>query len=108
MSEHVSETHITMFENATTEVREKLAIMCEQVRKTMRGRVERMFQEISRDYMTIVGSESGKDRGMGKSEKLARRMVENAIAQSEVAFGEVLGHDLEALGADDNSGLYSE
>jgi hypothetical protein len=50
-----------------------------------------MFQEISRDYMTIVGSEPGKDRGIGKSDKLARKMVENAIAQSEVAFSEVLG-----------------
>lgn len=108
MSEHVSETRITMFENATAEVRDKLETMCEQVGKTMRGRVERMFQEIARDYMTIVGSESGRDRGMGKSEKLARRMVENAIAQSEVAFGKVLGHDLESLGAGDNGGLYSE
>jgi hypothetical protein len=91
MNSHVSETHMTMFENATADVRDKLGIMCDQVRKTMSGRVERMFQEISRDYMTIVGSETGRDRGMGKSDKVARKMVENAIAQSEVAFSEVLG-----------------
>ena len=91
MNAHVTETHVTMFENATADVGDKLAIMCDQVRKTMSGRVERMFQEISRDYMTIVGSEPGKDRGIGKSDKLARKMVENAIAQSEVAFSEVLG-----------------
>jgi hypothetical protein len=91
MNAHVSETHMTMFENATSEVRDKLAIMCDQVRRTMSGRVERMFQEISRDYMTIVGSEQGRDRGMGRSEKFARKMVENAITQSEVAFSEVLG-----------------
>lgn len=91
MNAHMTETHVTMFENATADVGDKLAIMCDQVRKTMSGRVERMFQEISRDYMTIVGSEPGKDRGIGKSDKLARKMVENAIAQSEVAFSEVLG-----------------
>jgi hypothetical protein len=91
MNAHVSENHMTMFENATAEVRDKLRIMCDQVRKTMSGRVERMFQEISRDYMTIVGSESGRDRGMGKSEKLARKMVDGAITRSELAFGEVLG-----------------
>lgn len=99
MSAHVSEAHVAMFENATAEVKDKLEIMCEQVRKTMRGRVERMFQEISRDYMTIVGSEPGKDRGMGKPEKLARKMVDDAIAQSEVTFGEVLVCNFESLGA---------
>jgi len=108
MSNHVSENHITMFENATGEVREKLEIMCEQVRKTMSGRVERMFREISRDYMTIVGSESGRDHGMGKLEKLARKMVEDIIAQSEFAFGEVLKRDLDLLGAGDIGGLYGE
>jgi hypothetical protein len=90
MNSHVTETHVTMFEKATADVGDKLAIMCDQVRKTMSGRVERMFQEISRDYMTIVGSEPGKDRGIGKSGKLARKMVENAITQSELAFSEVL------------------
>jgi len=90
MNAHVSETHMTMFENATAEVRDKLATMCDQVRRTMSGRVERMFQEISRDYMTIVGSELDRDRGMGKSEKAARKMVESAITQSEIAFGGVL------------------
>jgi hypothetical protein len=91
MNAHVSEAHVTMFENATAEVKEKLGTMCDQVRRTMSGRVERMFQEISRDYMTIIGSEAGKDRGMGKSEKFARKMVENAIAQGELAFSDVLG-----------------
>jgi hypothetical protein len=80
-----------MFENATADVQDKLATMCDQVRRTMSGRVERMFQEISRDYMTIIGSEAGKDRGMGKSEKVARKMVERAITQGELAFSEVLG-----------------
>jgi hypothetical protein len=91
MNAHVTEAHVTMFEKATADVKDKLATMCDQVRKTMSGRVERMFLEISRDYMTIVGSEAGKDRGVGKSEKVARKMVESAINQSELAFSEVLG-----------------
>jgi hypothetical protein len=62
MNAHVTEAHVTMFEKATADVKDKLATMCDQVRKTMSGRVERMFLEISRDYMTIVGSEAGKDR----------------------------------------------
>jgi hypothetical protein len=63
----------------------------------MRGRVQRLYQTIARDYLAVIGSEAGKDRASGKPEKIARRAVDDVIAKSEAVFGEVLECDLDLL-----------
>lgn len=97
METHISSNHVRMFENATSEVKDKLNTMCNQVRKTMHGRVDRMFQAISRDYMTIVAAGSDKSRVTRKPGNTARKEVDEVIAQSEALFKEVLDSDLEQL-----------
>jgi len=86
-----------MFDDATSEVKDKLNTVCDQVRTNMHGRVDRMFQAISRDYMTIVGGQPDKGRAMSKPGKTARKQVEEAIADGEASFSEVLTCDLEQL-----------
>lgn len=102
MTDHVSAHQNGMFQDATAEVKKNLDTMCEQVKTTMRGRVEAIFDVISRDYMMIVGGDANKNRALGKVEKLARAQVNRAIAQSELLFGEVLEGDSELL---DGAGL---
>ncbi|KAM0720547.1 hypothetical protein Q7P37_004683 [Cladosporium fusiforme] len=99
MIDHVSTNQNAMFQNATAEVMSNLHKMCEQVKATMRGRAETVFDAISRDYMTIVGVEANKNRTIGKVEKTARKQVEDAIAQSELYFSEVLECDPALLDA---------
>lgn len=97
MHSHVSSSQAKMFDDATSEVKDKLNTVCDQVRTNMHGRVDRMFQAISRDYMTIVGTQPDKGRAMGKPGKTARKQVEGAIADGEAYFSEVLTCDLEQL-----------
>lgn len=99
MIDHVSTNQDKMFRDATTEVKRNLDTMCEQVKATMRGRVNAIYEAISRDYMTIVGVEANKNRSTGKVEKTARKQVNDAISQSNVYFGEVLDCDPDLLGA---------
>jgi hypothetical protein len=97
MHDEVSANQATMFSNATQGIWNQLDTMCKQCRTTMRGRVQRLYQTIARDYLAVIGSEAGKDRASGKSEKIARRAVDDVIAKSEAVFGEVLECDLDLL-----------
>jgi hypothetical protein len=98
MHDEVSANQATMFANATQGIWNQLDTMCKQCRTTMRGRVQRLFQTISRDYLAVIGSDVSKDRTAGKPEKVARRAVDEVIAKSEAVFAEVLNCDLELLG----------
>jgi hypothetical protein len=97
MHDEVSANQATMFSNATQGIWNQLDTMCKQCRTTMRGRVQRLYQTIARDYLAVIGSEAGKDRASGKPEKIARRAVDDVIAKSEAVFGEVLECDLDLL-----------
>jgi hypothetical protein len=97
MHDQVSANQATMFSNATQGIWNQLDTMCKQCRTTMRGRVQRLYQTIARDYLAVIGSEAGKDRASGKPEKIARRAVDDVIAKSEAVFGEVLECDLDLL-----------
>ena len=106
MHEQVSANKDTMFHNTTLEVRKKLDLMCKQSHKTLLGRVQRMYDAIARDYLAVIGPEAGRDHVTGKPEKVARKKVEDVIAQSEAVFAEVLDCDPEQLhsGLVDGSG----
>lgn len=56
-----------------------------------------MYDAIARDYLAVIGHETGSDRVTGKPEKLARKKVEDVIIQSETVFAEVLDWDVEQL-----------
>lgn len=99
MREEVSANEATMFLNATSGIWKQLDIMCKQCRKTLRGRVDRMYETIARDYVTIIGTDATKDRATGNPDGIVRRKVDDVISQSEVLFGEVLECDLEQLKA---------
>lgn len=106
MNEEVSANQATMFNNATQGIWSQLETMCKQCRNTMRGRVQRMFQTIARDYQAIVSVDAGKDRATGKPERIAQRKVDDVISQSEAVFAEVLDCDLEGLKAAEVTGLH--
>jgi hypothetical protein len=97
MYDEVSANQATMFYNATQGIWNQLDTMCKQCRTTMRGRVQRLYQTIARDYLAVIGSEAGKDRASGEPEKIARRAVDDVIAKSEAVFSEVLECDLDLL-----------
>jgi hypothetical protein len=97
MHDEVSANEATMFANATQGIWNQLDTMCKQCRTTMRGRVQRLYQTIARDYLAVIGSDAGRDRASGKPEKSARRAVVELIAKSEAAFAEVLDCDLDFL-----------
>jgi hypothetical protein len=97
MHDEVSANQATMFSSATQGIWNQLETMCKQCRTTMRGRVQRLYQTIARDYLAVIGSEISKDRASGKPEKIARRTVDDVIAKSEAVFGEVLDCNLDLL-----------
>jgi hypothetical protein len=97
MYDQVAENKDTMFHNTTLGVRNQLDLMCKQCHNTLLGRVQRIFEAISRDYKAAIGTEAGKDRVAGKPEKLARKKIEDVILQSEAVFGEVLDWDTKQL-----------
>jgi hypothetical protein len=97
MHDEVSANQATMFSNATQGIWNQLETMCKQCRTTMRGRVQRLYQTIARDYLAVIGSEISKDSASGKLEKIARRTVDDVIAKSEAVFGEVLDCNLDLL-----------
>jgi hypothetical protein len=97
MYDQVAENKDTMFHNTTLGVRNQLDLMCKQCHNTLLGRVQRIFEAISRDYKAVIGTEAGKDRVAGKPEKLARKKIEDVILQSEAVFGEVLDWDTKQL-----------
>lgn len=97
MHDEVSANQATMFSNVTQGIWNQLDTMCKQCRTTMRGRVQRLYQTIARDYLAVIGSEAGKDRASGKPERIARRAVDEVVAKSEAVFGEVLDCDLDLL-----------
>lgn len=80
--------------------------MCKQSHKALLGRVQRMYDAIARDYLAVIGPEAGRDSVTGRPEKVARKKVEDVIAQSEAVFAEVLDCDPEQLhsGLVDGSG----
>ena len=86
-----------MFQNTTLDIRNKLELMCKQSHDTLLGRVQRMYDAIARDYLTVIGTEAGRDRVTGKPEKLARKKLDNLISQSDAMFSEVLDCDVEQL-----------
>lgn len=97
MVEHVSANQTIMFREATTNVRNNINTMCEQVRASVRGRVKPIYHAIARDYMTIVQVGDCRVKTMGAAEKLLRRKVDNALAQADVAFKDVLEDDYDGL-----------
>jgi hypothetical protein len=97
MHDHVSTLHNSMFRDATQGIRNQLDLMCKQCRKTLGGRVQRMYDAIARDYLAVIGTDVGKERVPGKPEKIARKKVDDVISQSEAVFGEVLDCDVEQL-----------
>jgi hypothetical protein len=99
MYDHVSATHNSMFKDAIQGIRNQLELMCKQCQKTLRGRVQRMYEAMARDYMAVIGSDAGKGRVTGKPEKIARKKVNDVISQSEALFSEVLDCDVEQLKA---------
>lgn len=108
MTEHVASNQDDMFQAATTEVKKNLNRMCDQIKAMMRGRVEGIFEHISRDYMSIVGVDAGKSRAIGKAEKEARTQIDRAIAHSEGLFSEVLECEPELLATAGLAELYAE
>jgi len=97
MRNDISVNQNLMFQNATLGIRTKLDLMCKQCRNTLQGRVQRMYEAIEQDYLAVIGTDAGRDRVTRKSEKLARKTVEDVILQSEAVFGEVLDCDVEQL-----------
>lgn len=97
-----------MFQAATTEVKKNLNRMCDQIKAMMRGRVDGIFDHISRDYMSIVGVDASKSRAIGKAEKEARTQIDRAIAQSEGLFSEVLDCEPEFLDPAGFAKVYAE
>lgn len=97
MYDQVSENKDMMFHNTTLGVRNQLDLMCKQCHNTLLGRVQRIFEAISRDYKSVIGAEAGRDRVTGKPEKLARKKIEDVILQSEAVFGDVLDWDTKQL-----------
>ena len=97
MYDHISDNQNTMFRDATQGIRDQLNLMCRQCHNTLRGRVERMYEAIARDYVAVIGTDASKDRVAGKPEKIARKKVEDVISQSEAVFSEVLECDAEQL-----------
>lgn len=97
MATHIATHQSSMFEDATTMVRNNINSMCEQARRTMHGRVQHVQEAISRDYLTILGDEHSKNRAVSNVEKTARRDIEDVINESEVSFREALECDLDQL-----------
>lgn len=97
MHEQVSSNHVSMFQDATLATKRQLDIMCKQCRDTLHARVQRVHEAIARDYLAVTGTGGGKDRAMGKPERIARKKVEDVILKSEDVFSEVLSCDVEQL-----------
>lgn len=97
MHQHVSESQVPMFQDATKQVKTSLIAMCDQVKKTMLEKADQVYVSINRDYMTLVGVEMDRNHVMPRQERVMRRDVEEVILKSDAYFQEVIDYNEEAL-----------
>lgn len=97
MHQHVAERQVSMFRDATKQVKKSLISMCGQVKKTMLEKADQVYVSMNRDYMTLVGVEMDENHVMPREERVMRRDVESVILKSDAYFQEVLDCDEETL-----------
>ncbi|EME49943.1 hypothetical protein DOTSEDRAFT_50105 [Dothistroma septosporum NZE10] len=105
MAAHVEQERSRMFDSAAKGVRQSLVSLCEAVKKNMLDKADGVFVQMQRDYLTLVGVHKG-DMKMSREERQARRKVDEAIADVNGLFQEILDADLSQLKADHVAGSF--
>lgn len=96
MTDHVSERRVSMFTDATTQVRTSLMKMCDEVRQGMLDRADSIYLNMQRDYMSIIGGVNV-DVKMPRQERALRRDVDEVIGRADEYLQEIVDADLDEL-----------
>lgn len=86
---------------ACDQVKASLIAVCKEVRKTMLDRVDSVFVNMQRDYMSIIGGVNVSQVAMPREERTIRRQVDEIIGDNDQAFQRVIDSDLNDLKEDD-------
>lgn len=89
MATHVSQHCVSMFEDATEQVRKSILKMCGNVRAEMGDRADGIFISMQRDYMSIIGGVNI-DTKMPRQERALRRDVDDMIGKADGCFQKVI------------------
>ena len=104
MERFVDEHKTAMFQQACQEVRMRLGAMCEDVHKAMLGRVEGVFVNMRRDYMSLIGGVEVGQVQIPLGVRATKRELDEVISQMDEEFKKVAEADLEELKAGDGDG----
>ncbi|KAF2768799.1 hypothetical protein EJ03DRAFT_351811 [Teratosphaeria nubilosa] len=96
MLDHVTSNSVTMFEDATKEVRKSITKMCDSVQSDMLDRADAIYLSMQRDYMSIIGGVKI-DTKMPREERLMRREIDEVIGKADTIFQGVVEADVEDL-----------
>lgn len=103
MAAHVETEKSLMFDSAAKGVRQSLLTLCESVKKTMLDKADGVFVRMQKDYLTLVGVHKG-DMKMSREERQLRLKVDEAIADLDGLFQDVLEAELDQLKEDHAAG----
>ncbi|KAK4218543.1 hypothetical protein QBC37DRAFT_437200 [Rhypophila decipiens] len=92
MISHVERASKTMFQEATTAVRDQLGDMCRKVKSELEERVQALHARLAQDYLAVlIGADANAIAQMPRAERLLRSEMAPVLERADAAFAPVLG-----------------
>jgi len=91
---HVN-VNLSMFQDATEQVREGLLAMCDRVRDSMHDRANSIYTSMHRDYMSIIGGVNVSFK-LTWQERAVRRQVDEVIDRADDYFQRVINGETDS------------
>ncbi|KAM7187037.1 hypothetical protein V8F33_011456 [Rhypophila sp. PSN 637] len=92
MISHVDRARGTMFQEATTAVRDQLGDMCRKMKSELEERVQALHARLAQDYLAVlIGADANAIAQMPRAERLLRSEMAPVLERADAAFAPVLG-----------------